>query len=312
MPISSVFFAVLHLEEGPKIVYQVPEGLITTPPRSFGSQPNSDLSTSVPSPPSINTSNTPTSTVSPTRPPLCHSTSKAQALSTTGSSQLSTTGTAGGGGGGGGPAPLFEFELISQFTIPQAELCGRLMICTTRKHRIVGFPIILKGAHYWRGMFQYNLCFVFQRDLDVSPYEPVVRKVARVLTVCEVCSGSSLCGTITYNIRYIQKERRFLSSPATCMQIYPILEQLFADLNSFSETSIRLDSFNSLELKIFPHYPNPPPVHVWDVPVPLINIKARVAPNWDLTMAKVMDVFCMYDTTERPPGSPAYRRDQSR
>ena len=191
MPISSVFFAVLHLEEGPKIVYQVPEGLITTPPRSFVPQPNSDLSTSVPSPPPINTSNTPTSTVSPTRPPL---TSKAQASSTTGSSQLSTTGTA-GTAGGGGPAPLFEFELISQFTIPQAELCGRLMICTTRKHRIVGFPIILKGAHYWRGMFQYNLCFVFQRDLDVSPYEPVVRKVARVLTVCEVCSGARYGGT---------------------------------------------------------------------------------------------------------------------
>jgi len=96
------------------------------------------------------------------------------------------------------------------------------------------------------------------------------------------------------------------------MKIYPILEQLFADLNSFSETSIRLDSFNSLELKIFPHYPNPPPVHVWDVPVPLINIKARVAPNWDLTMAKVRDILCRGDTTEISPGSAACRRDQSR
>jgi hypothetical protein len=183
MPISSVFFAVLHLIEGPKIVYQVPEGLITTPPRSFVPGPASD---NVPSPPPINTNNTSTSTVSPTRPPLSHPTGKAQASSTAGSSQLSSTSTA----GGGGPAPLFEFELISQFTIPQAELCGRLMICTTRKHRIVGFPVILKSAHYGRGMFQYNLCFVFQRDLDVSPYEPVVRKVARVLTVCEVSSGA--------------------------------------------------------------------------------------------------------------------------
>jgi len=191
MPISSVFFAVLHLIEGPKIMYQVPEGLITTPPRSFVSPSSSDLSTSVPSPPPINSNNTPTSTVSPTRPPLCHSTSKAQASSTV-PSQLSSTSTA-----GGGPAPLFEFELISQFTIPQAELCGRLMICTTRKHRIVGFPVILKGPHYERGMFQYNLCFVFQRDLDVSPYEPVVRKVARVLTVCEVSSGACYVDPLT-------------------------------------------------------------------------------------------------------------------
>lgn len=110
----------------------------------------------------------------------------------------------------------------------------------------------------------------------------------------------------------MQKERRFLSHPATSVKIYPILEQLFADLNSFSETSIRLDSFNSLELKIFPHYPNPPPVHIWDVPVPLINIQARVAPNWDLTMAKVIDIICMEDATERFPGSAVYRRDQPR
>src|SRR5258706_7769550 len=111
---------------------------------------------------------------------------------------------------------------------------------------------------------------------------------------------------VTYNIRYLQKERGFLSNPATSKDIYPILEQLFADLNSFSETSIRLDSFNSLELKIFPHYPDPPPVHVWDVPVPLINIKARVAPNWDLTMTKVINIFYMEYTTERSPGGAAY------
>lgn len=234
MPISSVFFAVLHLEDGPKIVYQVPEGLITTPPRPpprpSTPQTSSDLSISVPSPPN-NTNNTPTSTASPTHPPPCPSTtSKAQASSsTTGQSQsqsqssstttTTNTTTAGGGGGGAssGPAPLFEFELISQFAIPQAELCGRLMICTTRKHRIVGFPVILKGEHYERGMFQYNLCFVFQRDLDVSPYEPVVRKVARVLTVCEVSSSGSGDGLVmepepvlcvqeyvTYNIWYIR------------------------------------------------------------------------------------------------------------
>lgn len=69
--------------------------------------------------------------------------------------------------------------------------------------------------------------------------------------------------------------------------MYPILEQLFADLNSFSETSIRIDSVNSIELRIFSHYPNPKPVHSWDVPVPLIDIASRAEPNWDLTMRKV-------------------------
>jgi hypothetical protein len=33
-----------------------------------------------------------------------------------------------------------------------------------------------------------------------------------------------------------------------------VLEQIFEDLNSYSETSIPLDGFNSLELKLFPFY----------------------------------------------------------
>ncbi|KAH9966914.1 nitrogen permease regulator 2-domain-containing protein, partial [Russula dissimulans] len=58
-------------------------------------------------------------------------------------------------------------------------------------------------------------------------------------------------------------------------------------LNSYSETSIRIDNFNSIELKIFPFYPNPSPVKDWMVPVALIKFDNVVEQNWDLTMAKV-------------------------
>jgi len=70
-------------------------------------------------------------------------------------------------------------------------------------------------------------------------------------------------------------------------EICAILEQLYEDLNSYSETSIPIDEFNSIELKIFPFYPNPPPVKDWQVPVALINLNDRMDDNWDLTMKKV-------------------------
>lgn len=165
---------------------------------------------------------------------------------------------------------LFEWELVSQFVVPRADICGRLTICTTKKHRIVGFPVMIWDEEkYGRGTFQFNVCFVFAKEVDVSCYEPIVRKLARVLTACE-------------------NDHSFLSAPETKDKIYPILEQLFADLNSFSETSIRIDKYNSIELRIFPHYPNPPKVNSWDVPVPLIDIANRIEPNWDLTMRKVV------------------------
>jgi hypothetical protein len=85
----------------------------------------------------------------------------------------------------------------------------------------------------------------------------------------------------------MQEESCFLSSPDTSPAVHAILEQLYEDLNSYSETSIPIDQFNSIELKIFPFYPNPPSVKDWMVPLALINLSKRTEDNWDLTMAKV-------------------------
>ena len=84
-----------------------------------------------------------------------------------------------------------------------------------------------------------------------------------------------------------QEESAFLSSPESSSAIYAILEQLYEDLNSYSETSIPIDKFNSIELKITPFYPNPPPVKDWQVPLALIGLTKRIEANWDLTVAKV-------------------------
>ena len=78
-----------------------------------------------------------------------------------------------------------------------------------------------------------------------------------------------------------------MSSDKSGFAIHTILEQLYEDLNSYSETSVEIDQFNSIELKIFPFYPNPPEVKDWQVPLSLITLTRRIEPNWDLTVAKV-------------------------
>ncbi|PPQ77501.1 hypothetical protein CVT25_011298 [Psilocybe cyanescens] len=265
--VQSVFYAVFDVKQGPKIVYQVPEGLIavssTGPPSSMNSNcsvpPTPSTETSppvIPSGSSVNLNgltsrNSSTSLVSPTdfyRPGGRHLSSPHKRSN---SSQRT----------------LFNFNDISMFVIPHRALCGRLVTCATRRHRIIGFPVELKGK-YTRNYFRYNLCFVFEREADLSCYEPVVRKVSRVLKSCE-------------------EESQFLSSPHTSPAVHAILEQLYEDLNSYSETSIPIDQFNSIELKIFPFYPNPPPLRDWMVPLALINLSKRIEDNWDLTVLKV-------------------------
>ncbi|KAI4525029.1 nitrogen permease regulator 2 [Schizophyllum commune Loenen D] len=210
--IQSVFYAVFDVQKGPKIVYQVPEGLIAT---------------SGPSNPALGAQRS-----------------------------------------GSSNRILFNFDDISKYVIPPSPLCGRLVTCATKHYRIVGHPVALEGAQYERNYLYYNVCFVFERSADVSCYEPIVRKVNRVLTSCE-------------------EESKYISCPPTPDAMQAILEQLFEDLNSYSETAIPIDHFNSIQLKIFPFYPNPPPVHDWMVPVALINLQKAVEDDWDLTMVKI-------------------------
>ena len=175
--IQSVFYAVFDERQGPKIVYQVPEGLIGVPPgstvnggSSLPSTPSSDTPPLVPTGSGLTSRNSSTSLVSPTdyyRPGGRHFTSLQPD-----SSHFSHR-------------TLFNFNDISMYVIPPPPLCGRLVSCSTRWHRIIGFPVELKGR-YKRNYFRYNLCFVFEREADLSCYEPIVRKVSRVLKACEV------------------------------------------------------------------------------------------------------------------------------
>lgn len=273
--IHSVFYAIFDVKTGPKIVFQVPEGLIAP------AAPATSLSV--------------TSSPKPSTATLAEG--EEQKLSRRSSSSLISA-------GGQRPSPLrhlpspqyrsssssgrtlFRFNDISKYVIPPNPFCGRLVICATGNYRIIGLPVSLPGK-YERNFFRFNLCFVFERSANLSCYVPIVRKVSRVLMACEVrSSGSFLTGDPCSQLR-LQEESMFLSNPQTSLAMYAIIEQLYEDLNSYSETSIPIDDFNSIELKILPFYPNPPSVRDWHVPLALINLSKRIEDNWDLTMRKV-------------------------
>jgi hypothetical protein len=177
--IQCIFYSTFDLDHGPKIMYQVPEDSISVSPppsRSVAPRPppppTSGDHLAEPEPVSLITSIPPTS-----RHALAasHSASPSSKLP----ASAHTT------------SPLFEFDSISEYVIPREELCGKLVICNTPRHRIIGYPVYLEGKRYKRYAFRYNLCFVFDRMADLSCYESIVRKCARVLLACEVYIISS-------------------------------------------------------------------------------------------------------------------------
>lgn len=131
------------------------------------------------------------------------------------------------------PPALLEFSAVSDYVIPKAPLCGRLVTCIARASRrdsgadkrtfkVLGFPVLLQKADkYERNNFVFNLCFVLNSDAEIHAYEPIVRKCARVL-------------------RALEEETSFLSQQENLPRLYGIVEQLYEDLNSYYETFIAL------------------------------------------------------------------------
>lgn len=172
---------------------------------------------------------------------------------------------------------LFDFASIIDFVIPKPELCGHLITKATRTSKILGFPVRIvdeekyhgSQAVYNRNAFIFNLCFVFERDAELSVYEPVVRKTGRTL-------------------REMEEQSSLLSSPPPTFSMANLLEQLYLDLNAYCETSIPLVD-TDLVLGLFPYYANPPDVKIWDVPLAVANIEQMKSYSWDVTLFKVSE-----------------------
>ncbi len=173
--LRSVFYARFDEKRGTEIAYQVPEGLITS---SGG--PISGAASPVPSGSSRASSRIAFET--PERP---ESRVKVSPQKSTLSSAFRT---------------LFNFEDVSKYIIAQSPLCGRLVTCTAGNYKVLGFPVELMGK-YQRNYFRFNVCFVFDASADLSCYEPIVRKVNRVLTACEVSLRLS-CLSNKYILNY--------------------------------------------------------------------------------------------------------------
>ncbi|KAJ5678368.1 Nitrogen permease regulator [Penicillium maclennaniae] len=168
--------------------------------------------------------------------------------------------------------PLLTFSDISFFVIPRQELCGNLLQVCTNGYRILGYPICMKSPRYDRNEFIFNFCVVLAEEDDFSTYKSVVQKLADMMHALEEQNG-------------------FLSrdfSKSGEGKVYSLCEMLMEDLNNYCECMIPIDELNTLNIKLFPIYPSPPPVKAWQVPLFTVRYHAFMDENWDLTLQRIV------------------------
>lgn len=109
-------------------------------------------------------------------------------------------------------------------------------------------------------------------DAEWSSYVPVVRKLNTLF-------------------RTLEEQSQFLSRDGSAPdsgKIYALCEILLEDLNNYSEAMIPIDASNTLNIKLFPTYPPPPPLYAHHVPLATVRLGELVDENWDLTMLRVL------------------------
>ena len=177
--ILGIMYAEFNATFGPKVIYDVPEGIMVASSSSSSTLPNlsasmlsntsagpplSPIVTSMPSPvPATVNSPTPgTTSSSPT-----HEYDQTNHMASSNRVKV-------------------DFDSLSEYIIPKRELFNRLLIISTPKYRIIGFPVAVEGEKYQRNALLFNLCFILDGDADASAHETVVAKMARLLRLLEV------------------------------------------------------------------------------------------------------------------------------
>ncbi|EKD18549.1 uncharacterized protein L3040_007430 [Drepanopeziza brunnea f. sp. 'multigermtubi'] len=179
-------------------------------------------------------------------------------------------------------ARLFDFEVLAEYIIPRQGFCNRFVTicCPENKYRILGHPVCIQDEKYARNEFMFNFCIVIGVEVDKTPYEAVVRRLATTFTEMEIQNEYlSQEGVATSSLNVNAQERRSIAA---------LIEIIKEDLNNYNECMIPVDDANTINMKLFPAHRHPPPVKSWHVPISTMKFSVIIDDTWDLTMKKVI------------------------
>lgn len=167
---------------------------------------------------------------------------------------------------------LVHFSHVLSAVIPQQSLCSLPISILCHPFRVLSHPVCLSSSHYLRNEFIFSFSFVLHHRTSTAAYQSVVSKLAALF-------------------QHLEETTHFLSrddAPPNTGKIYTLCEILLEDLNNYCEAMIPIDDANTLNIKLFPIYPPPPPLAPHYVPLATVRLAALTDSNWDLTMLRIL------------------------
>ncbi len=121
---------------------------------------------------------------------------------------------------------LFDFETAAEYVIPRQAFCNRYItfVDPDNRYQILGHPVCIKDEKYERNEFMFNFCIVIGVEVDKTPYEAVVRRLASTFTEMEI------------QTQFLSQEDS--SNSQNRRSIAALLEIIKEDLNNYNECMI--------------------------------------------------------------------------
>ncbi|XP_046384502.1 GATOR complex protein NPRL2 [Ischnura elegans] len=161
-----------------------------------------------------------------------------------------------------------NFDAVSVYIIPKAQLQRSILTVTVLGKKITGFPISIDNPKYARNAFYFNLCFVFDSWARTVHFEPVVKKLSEFLVTLEMESG-------------------FLSNDNCKVNLPNILQTILQELNRRKMCTVVVGS-STTHLKVVRVSRDPTPVDDHQVPCLTAVHKSYCRDQWDLTTQQVI------------------------
>ncbi|KAL5120395.1 Nitrogen permease regulator 2 [Pleosporales sp. CAS-2024a] len=183
---------------------------------------------------------------------------------------------------------LFPFSSVTTYLIPSQHFCDRLLTFVVNHHRIIGYPVCIQGAKYSRNEFIFNFALVIgESEADWACYGEVVRKLGRLLRGLEEQGG--FLSKEEQDIWERDDDGEARGDVGQGSKVYALCEMVLEDLNNYAECMIPIDDSNTINLKLFPTRPPPPPISAHQVPLLTISLSSLQSPiSSDLTFNRVL------------------------
>jgi len=183
-------------------------------------------------------------------------------------------------------SPLIPFADISAYIIPPYELCNRSFSICFNGHRVLGVPVSLEDARYSRNRFTFSVCFVLGEDeRDAYRWDRLVRKTAVFFTSLEEEDGFLSIEEELEGLRWAGEDAYPVANIGI---VYPVLQAVVEDLNTYHETCVHVSDRHVLNLRLDTQVQRPPPVvRPWDVPLIIRELPSPDQWTWDLTLQRI-------------------------